>query len=454
MKLTDLNPAGGIGANCTLAELGAFRVVIDAGFNPKLSGFACMPDFKRLNGGAVHIVVLTHCHLDHLGAIPVLMRYYPNAWLLMSTATVILYERMLHNSVNIMTRQRADDNIVEYPLYTHREVEALKARVVAMTYDRTRTFEVNGEEIEITMHQSGHVPGAAGVKLVHKKRRYFFTGDVLFAPQRVVGGCRFPTKEPFDVLVTETTRGNTLRTPGMDRARETTRMIQYMEDVLTKKGSILIPAFAFGRMQEILAIIYEARKKRKLPDVPVYASGLGLDLVNYFDEISRKANLLTFRKSIIKEMKVRPLPKRIRPGRLQIPGPAIYVLSSGMVVEQTPSYLMASCLIEDPKNAICFVGYCDPDTPGGRLLKAACGEQVVFEKLDFSGKLACKVERFDLTSHADRDELLAYASEVAPGTVVLTHGEVEARNWFTAALKSALPTTGVLDPVPGTTYSL
>ncbi len=453
MKITDLNPSGGIGANCLLLEVGAFRIVVDAGFHPKKTGYACLPDLHKLGTAPIQLVVLTHCHLDHLGAIPLLLRQFPDAWLLMSLPSQMLYQRMLHNSVNIMSRLRMEANIMEYPLYTHGEVDRLKNRVVPMLYERSRTFESAGDTLDITFYPAGHVPGGSALQIVHQKRRFFITGDVLFAPQRIVGGCRFP-KQPFDLVVTETTRGATERISGRDRASETTRLLETIEATLTAKGSVLIPAFAFGRMQEILAILHEGRRKRKIPEVPIFGSGLGMDLVNYFDEIARKTNLLSFRKSIVKELQVRDLPDKLPTRRAPWPKPSIYVLSSGMMVENTPSYHVAAGLLEDMKNSICFVGYCDPDTPGGQLLAKKDGQKMVFDSLDQVSPIEALVERFDLTSHADRHELLEYAREVYPRAILLTHGEEPARTWFKTALQDTVPRAQVIDPLPGETYSL
>lgn len=70
MKLTDLNREGGIGANSLLIELGDFTFVIDAGLHPKLAGRTALPEFRLLADRQVDFVILTHCHLDHLGDSP------------------------------------------------------------------------------------------------------------------------------------------------------------------------------------------------------------------------------------------------------------------------------------------------------------------------------------------------------------------------------------------------
>ena len=77
-----------------------------------------------------------------------------------------------------------------------------------------------------------------------------------------------------------------------------------------------------------------------------------------------------------------------------------------MLVEKTPSYNLAASLIQDPTNGICFIGYCDPDTPGGQLKTTKQGENFYFEELNHETTLQAEIHNFDLTGHAERSELL------------------------------------------------
>jgi Cft2 family RNA processing exonuclease len=100
------------------------------------------------------------------------------------------------------------------------------------------------------------------------------------------------------------------------------------------------------------------------------------------------------------------------------------------------------------QNSILFVGYCDPETPGGELLQSKHGEEFLFDALEFKTKIEAKIEKFDLSGHADREELINFAIEREPRAIVLTHGDQEARDWFRKQLTEKLPDTQVLDPVP------
>jgi Cft2 family RNA processing exonuclease len=452
MKLIDLNRDGGIGANSLFIELGGFSLLVDSGLHPKKAGRGATPDFGLIRGKHLDLIIITHCHLDHIGSLPVVMREHPEAAVVMTTSSRMLIERMLHNSANVMLRQKEEENIPDYPLFTHEEIERCGKRIHGLNFGHAKRFRANKTEIEIIFHPSGHVAGAAAVEIRHGSRGIFITGDVLFENQRILPGARFPTGH-FDTLITETTRGNTERAAEKSRGAEVARLMTSINATIQKGGSFLLPVFALGRMQEILAILHDARHFRRLAECPIYGSGLGLDLVDYFDEISRKTKHLQFNRSIVKDLKIHPLPRKMTPGK--DPGHnALYVVSSGMMVEKTPSYTLASGLLGHAKNTIGFVGYCDPDTPGGKLLTTEHGKPFVFEKVHVKTRVMATVERFELSGHADRHELLQFAVQTGARTIVLTHGDPDARAWFSKELAHAIPGTKVLNPVPLKQYQV
>lgn len=446
MKLIDLNTEGGIGANSLFFQLGSYNILVDAGMHPKKAGAASLPDFSLLREIELDFVILTHCHLDHLGGLPIVLREHPEAQVLMSVPSLSLSERMLRNSVNVMKRQREEMDLPELPLFTHREIDKIVTQFFPMTYGRTSTFDKGEEELQITFFPSGHVAGAGGVELVHGGKKLFLTGDVLFTPQKILPGAKFPSRH-VDTLVIETTRGAKEQEEGVDRASEVKRLLEKITTVIGRGGSCLIPVFALGRMQEVLTILHEAQEEGEIPECPIFCAGLGMDLANYFDEISRKTGLVQFRRQILKELNVQPLPRNLQPGR-DLQENAIYVLSSGMLVENTPSYRVAASLLGHKRNAICYVGYCDPDTPGGKMLESGVGEPFIFEAFDYSTHAHADVEQFELSGHADREEILEFALTVNPRLVVLTHGDPEARAWFAGEINRLAPDIKVLDPEP------
>jgi Cft2 family RNA processing exonuclease len=287
MKIIDLNGAGGIGANSLYGQIGDFHFVVDSGLNPKLAGRAAAPDLRPLQGVQLDLIFITHCHLDHIGSLPLLMRQHPNTPVIMTLPSRMLIERMLHNSANVMVREREEKGIAEYPLFTHDEIDRVAPRMYPHQFNSPKKFAGARDDIEFTFHPAGHIAGACAVEIVHKHRHILFTGDVLFSPQRIIDGAKLPQRH-FDTLITETTHGATEKPPGNIRSGEMIRLIDTINRTLLRGGSVLIPVFALGRMQEILAILHDARKFNRLSDAPIFASGLGMDLCDYLDDISRK----------------------------------------------------------------------------------------------------------------------------------------------------------------------
>ena len=78
MQITDLNSGKDIGANCILAEIGPFRILLDCGLHPKKLGLDALPQLGLVRDLSVDFVVLSHCHLDHLGGLPVFLRANPS----------------------------------------------------------------------------------------------------------------------------------------------------------------------------------------------------------------------------------------------------------------------------------------------------------------------------------------------------------------------------------------
>lgn len=452
MELIDLNRHGKIGANSHFLRLGDFNILVDAGLHPKKIGKDALPDFEAIGDKVLDLVVLTHCHLDHLGSMPLVATRNPHAPIITSLPNTLLAPRMLRNSVNVMKRQREEHGICEYPLFLHRDVAALNRQLVGQRFERGEIYTKGKEQIEVILHPAGHVVGAAAVEFIYKHRRIVFSGDVLFEDQRTLPGAHLPSGT-IDTLILETTRGASARNPGTTRATEIERLLDSMNEILERGGSCLVPVFALGRMQEIFKLIFEARNCGRLPRSPIFAAGLGMDLCNYFDKIRKKNRLIDFDIQMLDQMRVKNLEFNLRPGR-DLPQKGIYILSSGMMVQHTPSYKVAASLLPHSKNGICFVGYCDPDTPGGALLQNCDDSHFYFETLDYRAPLRASIQQFDLSGHANRDELADYAVQSEARAVVLTHGDTQARAWFSDVLNQRMPDSSILDPTPGELYNI
>ena len=451
--IRDLNFEKDIGANGVSVKVGPFSFLIDAGMDPKRYGNEALPRFDLLEDGDIDFIVLTHCHLDHLGSLPVVVRKQPQAQILSSYPAQLLAPLMLENSYSVMCRQKDELSIPEYPLFSKDEVAQLLKKFLPLKYGTAYTLEKEGHCATLTLFEAGHVLGASSVLIEYEGRQLLITGDILFSDQNSLKGARIPQLHSPDVVILETTRGATQRK--VSRRSEEERLIKTIAKTIKRGGACLIPAFALGRMQEMLVLLYKAKKANKLPNCPIFCSGLGMSLINTFDEMGKKSACVNFSRQILRHLNVKSLRrKKLDPNTSKLVTPAIYLLSSGMLVEHTPAYNVAACLLGSAKNSICFVGYCDERTPGGELQKAKPGATFCFDAINFSTKIRAKIDRFDLSGHADREELCEFIGAQNPKKVVLVHGDEESRKWFSAIFSKNERSMSVLDPDVGKEYCL
>lgn len=449
MRITDLNSEKNIGANCLLLEIGAFRILVDCGIHPKKLGRDALPDLAKIRDLSVDFILLTHCHLDHLGAIPIALREHPRARILCSPASRIVATRILRNSISVMLRQREERRILEYPLYTYSELDAVDAALTALPLGVEKTFYENDDEIAFTLYPAGHVAGAVGVMIEHRHRKIFITGDVCFHNLETVSGAAFP-QEKVDTLIMETTRGATEVDVDLTRAGELARFLEDVAGTIRGGGSVLVPAFAFGRMQDLVHVLLQAKIDGIISkELPVFCTGLGLDLADFFDTMARKTGDVCFHRAMMKELGVQVL-RTWEDAGTDVPVQGIYLLSSGMLVERTPAWFVAANMLDHAHNLIAFVGYCDPDTPGGRLLTRTNIDELRFALLNYIARVRAAVARYDLSGHTTRERMMEFVNAVEPRVCVLTHGDIAAREWYEEELAIQLPKTKVVNPVPGT----
>src|SRR5258708_6647046 len=136
MKIVNLNPDTDIGASAWLLEMEGFRLLMDAGTHPKRDGRSSLPLYGQVEKEEVDAIAISHCHHDHVGSLPVALRHFPKAHVLMTELSYFLVERVLHNSVNVMTRQPDELGLKEYPLYSHDVVDEIPAWVHGFPYNR------------------------------------------------------------------------------------------------------------------------------------------------------------------------------------------------------------------------------------------------------------------------------------------------------------------------------
>ncbi|MBN2506686.1 MAG: MBL fold metallo-hydrolase [Verrucomicrobia bacterium] len=458
MHVTNLNPDTNIGASAWLVDVEGHGLLLDAGVHPKREGRASLPLFAQAAGRDVEAMVISHCHHDHVGALPVALRHFPRAQVLLTELSYFLVERVLHNSVNVMSRQRDELGIREYPLYSHDEVDDIAPLFQGFKYNRDVEWAAaaNGGAgtagPTLEFFDAGHALGAAGIMVRGRQETLFYTGDVCFTDQTLLKGARFEEVET-DVLIMETTRGNRALPAGFSREAEVDRLAAAIQEVLGRGGSVLIPTFALGRTQEILALLALLMRAGRLKRQPVYIGGLGRVFTEIYDLQSHRAHRQHTTLQLHEALNLVVLDPR-QLDAMKLAGSRLFVLTAGMMTEHTGAHDLALRLAGDEQHAIFFVGYTDPDSPGGRLKAAPRGVPFPFSASGGDLTVRCDVRSFDLTAHANRDDLLDFVGQVSPRVVLLGHGDAPARQWFETQIQQRYPKVRVCQPQPGETLAV
>ena len=452
VNITNLNPDTDIGASAWLVEIDGHRILLDAGMHPKREGRDALPRYAKSGTHDVDAIAISHCHHDHIGSLPVAVRSFPRAHVLMTELSYLLAERVLHNSVNVMTRQRDELGIREYPLYTHDELDDISPLFQGFKYNREIEWAAHHKtrpgqpSPTLEFFDAGHTLGSAGILLRGKKETMFYTGDVCFHDQTILKAARFEDVKA-DVMIMETTRGNREVPAGFTRAAEIDRLVAAILAGQKKKGSVMIPSFALGRTQEILAMLALLMREGRLKKQPIYIGGLGRVFTEIYDIESHRTHRQHTNLQLNEALQLIVLEKG-EAEKIKLTGGKIFVITAGMMSENTAAHDLALRMIGDERQSIFFVGYADPDSPAGRLKAARMGETFVFSPKGGRVTKKCEVQDFDLTAHANRGDLMELVGQVAPRTILLGHGDDAARNWFAAEINARWPKIKVIQPQP------
>jgi Cft2 family RNA processing exonuclease len=250
------------------------------------------------------------------------------------------------------------------------------------------------------------------------------------------------------VLIMETTRGNRVVPPGFTREGEVNRLAESIRRVLDRKGCVLIPVFALGRTQEILAQLALLMNSGQLRKQAVYIGGLGRVFTEIYDLQAGRTHRQHTNLALTEALNLTVL-ERGQMESMRLSGGKLFVLTAGMMSEKTAAHDLALRMIGDERQAIFFVGYADTATPGGRLKAARQGETFFFSPSGGEVTKLCETDDFDLTAHANRDELLDFVGRVNPSTVLLGHGDDDSRQWFDEQIRARYPKVRVVQPKPG-----
>ncbi|KAJ8717565.1 hypothetical protein PYW07_005495 [Mythimna separata] len=247
-----------VGRSCIMLEFKGKKIMLDCGIHPGLSGMDALPFVDLIEADEVDLLLISHFHLDHSGALPwFLTKTSFKGRVFMTHATKAIYRWLVSDYIKV-------SNIsTEQMLYTESDLEGSMDRIETINFHEEK--DVRG--VRFWAYNAGHVLGAAMFMIEIAGVKILYTGDFSRQEDRHLMAAEIPTVHP-DVLITESTYGTHIHEKREERESRFTGLVS---EIVQRGGRCLIPVFALGRAQELLLILDEYWSLHpELQDIPIY----------------------------------------------------------------------------------------------------------------------------------------------------------------------------------------
>ena len=426
-QLTFLGAARTVTGSKYLVQHGDTRVLVDCGL------FQGLKELRERNWepfpippSSIHAVVLTHAHLDHVGYLPRLVAQGFTGRVFCTAGTMDLSRLVLPDSARIQEEDARQANKHGYskhapalPLYT--EVEAQRALTLLQPIGYQRSVEV-APQVSVEFKPAGHLLGSSFVVMqLQGGPTILFGGDLGRYGRPVL-----PDPTPAvraDVVLVESTYG--------DREHQQddngTQLADVIRDTAARGGKLIVPAFAIGRVEELLYWVRRLEQERRIPVMPVFVdSPMAIDALKHYtarvaeldpDMKPTRADVSTFATARFQTIASPQQSKELTASHRS----AIVISASGMATGGRVLHHMAAAL-PDPKNTVLFVGYQAAGTRGRALVDGAREVKIHGQVVAVNARIT---KNDSMSAHADRNEIIRWLETLpaAPGRLCLVHGE-------------------------------
>lgn len=435
IDVTFYGATGTVTGSRSLVEVGGQRLLVDCGL---FQGFKTLRERNwaelPFDARSLDAVLLTHAHIDHSGALPLLMKAGFKGKIWTTAATAELAEILLLDTAHLQeeeARYRNRHGKTKHqpaePLYTQDDAHKAIAHLHRVGSDG----QLNLGDAQVEFTPAGHILGACSIRISDGQRSVLFSGDlgrdddlVMLPPQ---------TGQRADWVVVESTYG--------DRLHMELDPIEQLGDIVRRTaargGVVVIPAFAVGRTQGLLYALYRLKQAGAIPDLPVMLdSPMGIKATGLYERHNHLHRLTDEECAGIRHMTRFVSSVDDSKALMRQRYPMVVIAGSGMVTGGRVLHHIAN-FGTHPRNTIVLSGFQAGGTRGADLVAGAKSIKLFGEYVSIRAEVA-QIE--GLSAHADQTGLLGWLQGLgqAPKQVFVTHGEPHAADTLRLRIKEQL----------------
>jgi len=411
LEVIPLGSGSEVGRSCVLLKFAGKTIMFDCGIHPAYSGLGSLPYFDEIETSKIDILLITHFHLDHCGALPYFLEKTQfEGECFMTHPTKAIYKLILADYVKVSHAH------TEEALYEERDLIKSLEKIRLIDYHQ----EITCKDVKFWAYNAGHVLGAAMFLVEIEGIRVLYTGDFSREIDRHLKPAEIPN---FDVhvLIIESTYGVHKHEPRFDRENDFTK---YVSEIVRRGGRCLLPVFAVGRAQELLLMLDEYWDLNPdLQNIDIYyASSLASNCIDIFktyinmtgDYVRKK-----FYNDGINPFKFKHITCVKTFDEFDENKPAVVFASPGMLQSGLSRNLFEKwCL--DSKNGIVITGYCVE----GTLARYLLGEPSEVKLSDNRVvPLKMTVKNVTFSAHSDYAHTSEFIEKLQPRNIILVHGD-------------------------------
>ncbi|MCA1718434.1 MAG: MBL fold metallo-hydrolase [Actinobacteria bacterium] len=386
-----LGGAGEVGGSSHLLDFGRTQVLVDAGIRPDGRG-TLAPNFQAVEG--LDAAVITHAHLDHCGALPMLIRDQPDVPIYCTPPSA----KLIASALN-------DHAAMGGGLPGGATLHEVKKRLCPVPFGKP----VKVGDARITLTESGHILGAASVLFETGSATVFHTGDISLEDHFSIPSARLPDVEDIDLLIMEATLADQKPQPFSESIRTMIEVIN--ETTVGREGIVLIPTYALGQAQEIILGIKHYGKEYGLDrNVFIYVDGSVVTTSErlYAEQLGYMKPYLqhTDPKELFFGENIRAVANDDKARERILSNPCA-IIASPVTMQGGASAFYRRHLQEDPTNAVILPSNASASYGASQ----APGEEEGW-----------RVEKVSFAAHCTQEELLGITEKLRPRQIILIHG--------------------------------